>query len=283
MGCKNKKSETYKVFKTYKVSAKKHQGSVTCPKNHESNTKIARMKLLYAFLAIGLITLSSCRFFGGGERINGDGNIVTVSRPAGNFSGVDAQGSYQIHLSQGPTPSVRIEGDQNLMEYVDVFVEGNTLVIKSRRGFNLRPSRDLIVYATAPQFREIDISGACDIVSDNQLTGNEQLTITASGAGSVKLQVAYPKVDAQMSGAGTLELNGQATDFMAEMSGSSEVRCFGLITDQAQLDLSGASDVEVTANKKMDVQVSGAGSVKYKGNASVSQKVSGAGSVNKVG
>ena len=62
------------------------------------------------------------------------------------------------------------------------------------------------------------------------------------------------------------------------------MKCFDLVTDHARLDLSGAADAQVTANKTLGVEVSGSGQVQYKGNATLSPEpsISGSGGVKKV-
>jgi hypothetical protein len=97
------------------------------------------------------------------------------------------------------------------------------------------------------------------------------------------MEVALPKVYAEISGSGSINLKGQATDFSAHVSGSGDVKCFDLVTDVTELNLSGSSDAEVTANKQLNIDASGSSSISYKGNASVSQNISGSGSVKKVG
>ncbi len=240
------------------------------------------MRISFFVLTLSLFILSSCRYFGG-ERIIGDGHVVTQQRSVGAFNSVDVSGAVQVHVRQEATSSVNVQTDQNLMEYLDVYNDGNTLVIKEKSGFNLKPSKNIVVYIAAPVFKDIEVSGACDIVGDNTISGSEALSMHVSGSGDIVMTVAVPSVSAEISGSGSINLKGQAADFSARVSGSGDVRCFDLVTDNTKLDLSGASEVEVTANKQLEVDASGASSVRYKGNAHVSQSISGAGSVKKVG
>jgi len=175
-----------------------------------------------------------------------------------------------------------VETDENLIEYLDVHVDGNTLVIKPKKGYNLDPSKEIIVYATAAQFKEIEASGACNIISDNLISGNQELIIDASGSTNINIQVTLPKLSTHVSGSGEVTLKGTAREFAGSISGSGAIRGFELVTDNTELDLSGAADAQITANQKLDVEVSGSGDVEYKGNASVNQRISGAGSVKKV-
>ena len=233
--------------------------------------------LLFAVVA----TLSSCTWFGG-KRVAGNGNIITQERKVSSFNSVEASGSLKVHIRQDSSSSVKIETDQNLMEYVDVYVTGNTLVIKEKDGFNLAPSKTLIVHTSAPAYKMVDVSGAGDIISDNIISGGEPLELGVSGSGNINVQVALPKVSADVSGSGNVMLKGTSRDFEGSISGSGSIKAFELTTDVSTLKLSGSADAEITVNQKLDVRVSGSGDVRYKGNAAVSQSISGAGSVKKV-
>ena len=242
--------------------------------------KTTIMRIFLMTIAV-LVLLSSCRLFGG-KRVVGNGQIVTKDRSVNGFHNIDVRGEVTVRLRQDSMPSVRVETDENLFEYLDVHVDGNTLVIEPKKGYNLDPSKEIIVYATAAQFKEIDASGACTILSDNLISGNQELSIEASGATTINIQVTLPKLTTDVSGSGEVSLKGMAKEFSGSISGSGTIKAFDLITDNAALDLSGSADAQITANQKLDVEVSGSGDVEYKGNASVNQRISGAGSVKKV-
>ena len=237
------------------------------------------MRTLFFFLLV-VVFFSSCRFMG--ERVSGDGKITSQDRNVGSFNSIDASGSVKVHIKQDASSSVRIETDDNLQQYVDVHLDGSTLVVKSKDGYNLNPSKDIVIYTSAPVYKSIDVSGSGDILSDNNITGNDALAMQVSGSGKIDVQVSLPKVSADVSGSGDVFLKGTAKEFEGSISGSGSIRAFDLTTDNTKLDLSGAADAEVTANQKLDVHVSGSGDVKYKGSASVNQSISGSGSVKKV-
>lgn len=238
------------------------------------------MRLTFLFAA-ALVLLSSCNMLGG-KRVPGNGTIITQQRTVSSFNSIDASGSVKVHVRQDPSSSVKIETDENLMAYVEVYVKEGTLVVKAKDGYNLDPTKDLIVYTTAPVFKNIDVSGSGDIISDNIISGGEPLEMGVSGSGNINVQVALPKVTAQVSGSGNVFLKGTSKEFSGSISGSGSIKAFDLTTDVTTLHLSGAADAEVTANQKLDVSVSGSGDVKYKGSAAVSQSISGSGSVKKV-
>lgn len=229
---------------------------------------------------ISVIALSSCHYLMG-ERISGNGHITSREDNVGSFNSLDVGGAVEVHMKQDQASSVKIETDENLMEFIEVFTEGNTLVIRPRRGYNLDPSRAVVAYVSAPAYRAIEASGASKIISDNPISGDGDLNVTASGASKIMLEVSGQKLTADASGASSLDLKGQVASFDAEASGASHVNSFDLITEDAMIDVSGASSARVTANKTLRAEASGASHVSYKGNASVTPNTSGASSVRK--
>ncbi len=229
---------------------------------------------------IASIALTSCGLFG--ERVSGNGHITTQQKSVTSFNSVEVHGSMNLLVRQDSSNTVKIEADENLLDLIEVYTDGNTLIVRTRDGYNLAPTKEIIVYTSAPEFRSIAVSGSGEVRSDNVLSGNE-LSLHVSGSGNIAMQVDVPKVESHVSGSGDVMLKGNAKDFQATISGSGNVKCFDLTTDNTTLHLSGSADAQITVNQKLDIQVSGSGSVKYKGNASVSQHVSGSGSVEKVG
>jgi hypothetical protein len=227
------------------------------------------------------VILSSCHYFMG-ERIYGDRHITTRDANVGSFNSIDVSGALEAHISQGTDNSVKIETDQNLLDLIEVYTDGNTLVARTRNGYNLRPSRKIVIYITAPEFKDLDVSGASKIIADNALSGTD-MHIGASGASHISMEVSSGKISSDLSGASSLTLKGQATDFDLEASGASHSNCYELVAENAFIDLSGASSAEITANKSLRAEASGASHVRYKGNASVYSNTSGAGSVRREG
>lgn len=219
----------------------------------------------------------------GGERITGNGQIVTRQRTAESFNSVEVSGGIKVHVRQQPTNEVSIETDENLMEFIDVFTDRGTLVIKEKSGYNLNPSKELTVFVAAPVFESIEVNGACDIIGEGTVSGNQPLKMRVSGSGDIVMQVHLPAVSAHISGSGNVQLAGKATNFDAHVSGSGSVKCLELETENTTLDLSGSSDAKVFANQQLNIDASGSASIEYKGAARVNQSISGSGSVKKIG
>ena len=239
------------------------------------------MRKFFLFVPVISLLLASC-MFGGGKRVRGNGTITKEKRTVTAFDQVQASGSIDVYVVQGDLKPVEIEGDENLIPYIELQQTGSRLVIRSKKGYNLDPSAEMKIWVTAPKFEEVQVSGACDIISNSKIKNDGDLRLSVSGAGDIRMDVDAPKIKADLSGAGKVELKGETKDFELDLTGAGNARCYDLLAENTKVDISGAGDAQVYASVKLDAEVSGAGSVKYKGNAKdVKQHVSGAGSVSK--
>ncbi|MEI9807523.1 MAG: DUF2807 domain-containing protein [Bacteroidota bacterium] len=137
------------------------------------------------------------------------------------------------------------------------------------------------VYVTAPVFNDIEASGACKVISENMLTASGKMEIRVSGASEAKLEVKAPNISAELSGASGITLTGETKDFSLDGDGASHAMCFSLMAENVNIDVSGASNAEVFASVKLEVDASGASEVLYKGAANYVGHTSGAASIKK--
>src|SRR5882757_3956991 len=239
------------------------------------------MKKLLLVLAVIAVVTSSCRF-GWGKRVSGSGNIKTEEHSVSGFKNIQLSGGMNIYLTQGDFKPVKIETDDNLLQYIEVIQQGNDLVVREKPGFNPQPSHEIRVYVTAPVFNRIQVSGAGDISAESQIVNTEDMEVQVSGAGDVKLDLKAPSVKIDLSGAGSINLKGETKNVSVGLSGAGSAHCFDLLAENAKVRVSGVGNAEVFASVALDAHVSGVGDVRYKGGATnVSQQVSGVGSIKK--
>jgi hypothetical protein len=233
----------------------------------------------FLFICITLI-IASCGLIE--HRISGNGKIVSERKNLSGFNSLHVSGSMDVQLRQDDEFGISISTDENLMEYIEVYLDGQTLVVQEMSGYNLSPSRLMVIYVSAPEFRSLSVSGSGKITGENTITDNEALEMNVSGSGNIDLDVDVPKLSSSISGSGSVNLGGRTDKMDISMSGSGDIHGLDLISEEVVLDISGSANAEVNAQKSLDVHVSGSGDVVYKGNARVSKSISGSGSVKKI-
>ena len=238
------------------------------------------MKKIALFSLVILVFANGCREMSG-RRVRGSGHVITENRTTSEFSSIDVSGAIEVYVKQDSTTSVKVEADDNILEYIEVHVEGSTLQIYTENNLRLKTSTKIKVYISNPEYKEIQVSGASSIRCENVITSADVIDVSLSGASEGRLELNAPKISVNLTGASNANIQGKTKDFEGSASGASEIRGFDLLSENADVDASGASHIEIYASVRIDGQSSGASSVNYKGNAQSNVEKSGAGSVNK--
>lgn len=236
-------------------------------------------KIILFVLSIPLL-LSSCRYIAG-ERIRGNGNVRTEERSPGSFNSVASHGSFNVYVSSG-SQSVKIEAEDNLLPYIETYVDGSVLHVDTKENFWLRPSRQIKIYVSSPDFKSIHSYGSGDITGLSKITDSSKLELGVNGSANIKMDVNAPDIDAEISGSGDINLSGETKTFNGEIRGSGNVKAMDLKSEDATVKIYGSGNADVFASVKLDVHVAGSGDVHYKGNPQVSSSIAGSGRVKKV-
>jgi len=225
--------------------------------------------------------LSSCHGIFG-DHIHGDGNVKTETRSVTAFTGVDVSGGLDITVKQDSSTSVTIETDANLQQYILTRVEDGVLHIYQENNTSLDPTKGIVIHISNPSFSSFEASGACDIHGENKIQHTGEINLHATGASNIELDLSAPKVTSELSGASGVKLSGTTKDLDIDASGASHAKCYELLTENANADLSGASSANIFASVKITGEATGASDLTYKGSAAtVTVNTSGAGSVKK--
>jgi Putative auto-transporter adhesin, head GIN domain len=237
------------------------------------------MKKLIAFLLLGSLLTSSCGIRG--KRVRGNGNVKTDQRNVSGFQAVQSNGDFDVYVSTGPE-SVKIEGEDNLLPYIETSVEGGLLKITTKSGYWLKSERGVKVYVSAPQYSKIESNGAGDIIGQSKITGSSKLELEVNGSADIKAEVDAPEVSAHLRGSGDATLSGETKTFSGEILGSGNIKAFDLKSEETNVKIVGSGDADVFSSVKLDVSVAGSGDVRYKGGAQVNSHIAGSGGVKKL-
>ena len=238
------------------------------------------MKQLFTVAAGLALLLVSCHYMGR-NRVNGNGSVERESRQVTGFNGLEISGAITVYIKEDTGYAVRVETDENLLKYIETYTDHHTLVVRTKNGYNLRTRKGVKVYVSAPRYSHFGISGASHLFTEGRISSGEEIRFDLSGASSAEAELKCPSVDLEMTGASTARLNGETRDLVIEATGASHARCFELMTETTDADLTGASKADVFASVSLKASASGASHVNYKGKPEVNQSTSGAGSVSR--
>ncbi|HRP55220.1 head GIN domain-containing protein [Agriterribacter sp.] len=216
------------------------------------------------------------------ETVRGNGNAITESRTVSSFRGVQLRGSMNVRLIKGADHAVTVEGEENILPYLETYVNDGKLIVKYRDGININTREDLVVNVTVPELDEIEVTGSGDITGENKFLGDEKIKVEVTGSGDVNLELDAPAVEASITGSGDIDLRGSTKHIKCSTTGSGEIDASGLKSENATVRTLGSGSIRVFASVKLDATINGSGDIAYKGGASVSSKIHGSGTVKAI-
>ncbi len=224
-----------------------------------------------------------------GCSISGLGAIVSEKKDFTGFTSVDVDGTFDVEITRSESFSTTITVDESLSEYIAVSKEGETLRIylnprNSFTDFTLQ-AKTLKAKITMPALYGLRVSGASkatvsgfDSTQDFNfnVSGASSLKIddikvsnlegTVSGASQVSGSINSNDVKLVVSGASKVNLKGLAKDIILTTSGASKVDLTDFPMDNADVNLSGASEATLHIKGKLNCVVSAASSLYFLGN-----------------
>ena len=210
--------------------------------------------------------------------VEGNGRIAYEERIIGDFRNIVSYGSFVVEVSLRDNPGLAIETDENLLPYVNTYVQGSSLVLEVRNNRCIRSREPIMVYVDAVQVEKLKLSGSGVINCDN--ISGESLEIELPGSGRISsgnLDVNY--VTASIPGSGEIELSGSAGTSDFTISGSGSIKAINLDTDRCFASIPGSGTIYISVYELLDVDISGSGSLYYHGDPEIISSISGSGSI----
>lgn len=231
------------------------------------------MKKILSSILVVLI-LASCNF------TNGSGKIVSENRTVDNFTALSVGNSFDVEVKIGPTASVRVEADDNVIKHIETSVTNETLKIYLEDNYSFSDAH-LKVYITTPSLKAIKTSGSASVDVLDVLTSNGKLSFKASSSSDIKAKVNAPEVEAGASSSASIDLSGKTKTYYAEASSSSDIDSWNLLSENATARANSSATIKLHASVSLNANANSSAEIKYHGAATVTKSVSSSGSVEK--
>lgn len=223
--------------------------------------------------------------WGSGEQVKGDGKVVREARSVSGFDGISLSGNFELKVRQSGTGRVELEGDGNLLPYVETKVvdgrKGKTLEISVKRGYQVYAKQPLRVEVDLASLRAVGIAGSGKAELDS--IKSELLDLSVAGSGTVVApRVEAGRLNLNIAGSGDIVAGGKAGEASVSIAGSGDVRAAELAADEVKVSISGSGDAAVQAVRRLKVSIAGSGDVRYSGNPEMSTSIAGSGSVKRL-
>lgn len=215
-----------------------------------------------------------------GQRVVGNGKLITETRPIQNYKAIFVQGSFDVVLTDNLQKEVSIQGEENIIPLVVCEVVNDELLLKWKPKVSISTKKGVKVFVPFQQIEKVKLKGSGDIWSDNK-TIVENFVIDLEGSGDIDLNINAQKLQVNLMGSGDVDLKGEVQEAFFSLQGSGDISAFDLICQTAEVSVFGSGDVEVTAKKSFIGKVFGSGDISVKGNPKkIHRKIFGSGDID---
>lgn len=232
------------------------------------------MKKLFSLFCLLLIAGSAFS-----QKIINDANAEV--RTTGSFTGIEVSGGIDLYVSGGNEAVAVSASKPEYRDRIRTEISNGILRIwfDSKWGVSINGNKNLRAYVSYKTLKSLAASGGSDVFIDGNITTGE-LSLKISGGSDFKGAVNVDKLTVEQSGGSDVRISGRSNTLNVDASGGSDFKGYDLVAEVCDLEASGASDIEITANRELSARASGASDIHYRGNPSVKQaKSSGASSV----
>jgi len=225
------------------------------------------------------LSVSAQSWWGNNKRVKGNGNITTETRKTSDYDEVSVGGFFDVILVKGKEGKIKIEGEDNLMEYIITEVNNGTLKIKVKKGINIKTTRRLTVTVPVKEIEKVSLGGSGNIKSDMLLKA-DAFGVSLGGSGNITLRIDANTIGSAIGGSGNIRLSGKADSMKSSIAGSGSIKAYELQVNYIKATIAGSGDIRVSVKDEIKATIAGSGSVYYKGNPpKIKTKSVGSGSV----
>lgn len=232
---------------------------------------------IVGFSTLLLLSIPSCENMPW-DCLEGNDRIVTERRPVSDFLEISSYGDYLVYIEPASTFKVELEGDENILPFINTSVRGNKLVIETRNGRCIRTHEPIKIYIQSPGIREVKLYGSGAIYYDNFVRNDFYAEILGSGnIECFDINVDFFK--GIISGSGTIEASGYARNSDFLLTGSGMIKTLDMEQKNCVANISGSGNIFAFVTDELDVLISGSGNFYYAGTPDIQQTITGTGRV----
>jgi hypothetical protein len=193
-----------------------------------------------------------------GAQIKGSGKRELQKRNVAPFTSISTEGAFTIEVTCQKDPSLEVEGDDNVLEYVTSDVSGNVLRLKNTKSYST--SEPVKFRISVPNLEGLSLNGAGHI--DVKGLNNDKFEIDANGAPTIVVSGTTKVIDIGANGAAKVDTTK-------------------LHASRGVVDTNGASRVDIDVKDQLDATVNGPSTITYRGDPVVNKTVRGPGKIER--
>ena len=196
-----------------------------------------------------------------------------------SFDRIRMEAPFEVSVTTGKAPSARADGPVSALDTVDLRVEGRTLIIRQRSGWNgAGKGVPVRISLGTPDLRAASLIGSGRLLIDRM--GGLSVNLGLAGPGQLKVaDLRSDRVELLAGGSGTVTLAGAVKTGRIGAEGSIVLDAAALQAEQLVIVAAGSAEVRASARRSVNLTASAAAIVALQNPVPCTQRVTGAATV----
>ncbi len=224
------------------------------------------MKKIAIFIILLLANNANGQWWGS-KRIKGNGNIITKTIQTKAYENITTRSIMDILLVKGKEGQIEIKAEENIIPYITIESDGNTLDIALKKGYSIS-CKGIIITVPFEEIKNIIGIGPGNIYCKETFTSPE-LEVTIKSVGSVNFSnVNATKVHLNIRSAGDINFHGQthSSELEVTIQNSGSVNLSNVKATKVHLENRGAGKINFHGQtQSITNSLYGPGDIKLKG------------------
>ena len=242
--------------------------------------------------------------------IKGNREIETKTFNVDNFNSISCSGKVELFINSGPTQSVKLKCETNIMKHIKISSNNKELSISNQSNSDkysyIKQTVPIHIYITIPYLNNISLSGACNARLDNMVYGEnvqfaimgvsnincdnintKQCTLLTSGAGNIFVNKINCTEEFNVTTAGssniTINKVQQPENSIISIVGTGSIYIDSLQSDNIKNTVAGTGslDIDISNCTSLLSVIAGTGNSNISGNCDQAIfNIGGTGSIN---
>ncbi|MHA6718981.1 head GIN domain-containing protein [Sphingomonas sp. RS6] len=226
------------------------------------------MRPLLVLALLPLVAGCHASWSNDGTKVAAKGTGATRDFDARGFTAVALKGPDDVDVRAGNAFSVRADGDPDVLDALDIRLDGNTLKVSRKREggwFGDRDGRVARIHVVMPRLSEAVVAGSGTLRADRAegdfegvVAGSGDLDVAALDGGETSLSIA---------GSGDVTIAGRARTLDVSIAGSGDLRGQNFTAGRADISIAGSGGVRANVPGPASISILGSGDVELRGGA----------------
>ena len=213
--------------------------------------------IVFAFALLGGVVVFA-------QKVTPSNNVITEARTMLNYSQLSVSDGIEVSVTFTGEEKVEIQAPDNVIQYIETFVEKEVLTIRFRKDFKLSGNATIKVSVSMKSLTKITAVNKSKVVLENTLSGSS-LNVSLTNASLIG-PIAVQKASIVLAKESMANLSGACKEVKLNLSGASALGSAAFSAEVLVANLSGQSSARMTVTQSLDFTGSKESNLYYLGN-----------------